>query len=228
MSNWCTNKIYIIHDDVAMIERLYNSLISDDDDFLEEFIPSPEDETTDYSWEKSNWGTNGLHDIDDRCIIKSDYEICFTYWTAWTPPDKALLTFAEMGFKFVNLCYETDVGFMGIQTQVSNGAIFWENVSFDFDGLMASYGYPDFPKALRDWGFDNTNGVFYFRKFCDEVGVDIDETPQWDEIEKKNFKCIYNIISSKGNEVIPHLVKIFESSDNLQDAVHEMLMHYGE
>lgn len=111
MPNWCSNTIYLTHDDPKMIERASNAKKS----FLQEFIPCPKELLEGegwYDWRVSNWGTKWDVELEDVHISERT-TLSANFSSAWSPPIEAYAKLVEMGFKILAFYYEGGMCFGG-------------------------------------------------------------------------------------------------------------------
>lgn len=141
MPNWCNNVLTLEHDDPAMITRAKEAL--DRGEFLNEFIPVPEDlkitagflgdgdaqkeleRQTKANVEKygygnwydfcvGEWGTKWDVGGDGQSDVHPDGLSLFTSFdSAWSPPVNAYAKLEQLGFRVSAQFYESGMAFAG-------------------------------------------------------------------------------------------------------------------
>ena len=141
MPNWCNNNLTLTHEDPKMIQRAYDAL--ERGEFLQEFIPVPEDlkitagylgsgdeqkelerKTAEnvakhgygnwYDYCVSEWGTKWDVGGDGQSDIHPDGKMLHTYFdSAWSPPVYAYEKLVELGFGVDAMYYEGGMGYAG-------------------------------------------------------------------------------------------------------------------
>jgi hypothetical protein len=141
MPNWCNNNLTLTHEDPAMILRAKEAL--DRGEFLNEFIPVPEDlkitsgflgsgpeqeeleRQTKANVEKygygnwydyccGEWGTKWDVGGDGQTDIHPDGKMLHTYFdSAWAPPVNAYAKLEELGFGVNAMYYEGGMAYAG-------------------------------------------------------------------------------------------------------------------
>ena len=141
MPNWCNNTLTLEHDDPAMITRAKEAL--DRGEFLNEFIPVPEDlkitagylgdadeqkkleEATArnvaelgygnwYDYCVGEWGTKWDVGGDGQTDIHPDGKMLHTSFdSAWSPPVNAYEKLEQLGFRVNAMFYESGMAFAG-------------------------------------------------------------------------------------------------------------------
>ena len=109
MPNWCSNVIYLKHEDHAQLERAENALKRGE--FMNEFLPIPEGADW-YTWHVENWGTKW--DVESESIFYQGEILVATYDSAWAPPIGFYHYLLKLGFVVRALYYEPDQIFCGI------------------------------------------------------------------------------------------------------------------
>jgi len=159
MPNWCNNNLTLTHEDPAMILRAKEAL--DRGEFLNEFIPVPEDlkitsgflgsgpeqeeleRQTKANVEKygygnwydyccGEWGTKWDVGGDGQTDIRPDGKMLHTYFdSAWSPPVNAYDKLVELGFGVNAMYYEGGMAYAGEYTDGSDNEINLEGMSAD-------------------------------------------------------------------------------------------------
>ena len=141
MPNWCNNNLTLTHEDPKMIQRAYDAL--ERGEFLQEFIPVPEDlkitagylgsgdeqkelerKTAEnvakhgygnwYDYCVSEWGTKWDVGGDGQSDIHPDGKMLHTSFdSAWSPPVYAYEKLVELGFGVDAMYYEGGMGYAG-------------------------------------------------------------------------------------------------------------------
>ena len=141
MPNWCNNNLTLTHEDPKMIQRAYDAL--ERGEFLQEFIPVPEDlkitagylgsgdeqkelerKTAEnvakhgygnwYDYCVSEWGPKWDVGGDGQSDIHPDGKMLHTSFdSAWSPPVYAYEKLVELGFGVDAMYYEGGMGYAG-------------------------------------------------------------------------------------------------------------------
>jgi hypothetical protein len=141
MPNWCNNTLTLTHEDPAMILRAKEAL--DRGEFLNEFIPVPEDlkitsgflgdgdaqrelerKTAEnrekygygnwYDFCVGEWGTKWDVGGDGQSDIHPDGKMLHTSFdSAWSPPVNAYYRLEELGFTVNAMYYESGMNYAG-------------------------------------------------------------------------------------------------------------------
>jgi hypothetical protein len=149
--NWCSNTIYLTHDDPKMIQRAVDAKKN----FLQEFIPCPSELLDNggwYDWNISNWGTKW--DIELENVLVSEGKTLSAYFSsAWSPPVEAYAKLEEMGFKVLAFYHEPGMCFGG---RYENGTDECYEIDFyndewakDLPTDLAEYIEPDYLNWLE-------------------------------------------------------------------------------
>jgi hypothetical protein len=172
MPNWCNNTLTLTHEDPAMILRAKEAL--DRGEFLNEFIPVPEDlkitsgylgsgdeqkelerKTAEnvekygygnwYDYCVGEWGTKWDVGGDGQSDIHPDGKMLHTSFdSAWSPPVNAYERLVELGFGVEAMYYEGGMGYAGA---FSNGA----DEELNLEGMSADeieQNYPELDEAF--------------------------------------------------------------------------------
>ena len=159
MPNWCNNTLTLTHEDPAMILRAKEAL--DRGEFLQEFIPVPQDlkDTVSGSMgedhreaheaqQKANrekhgysnwydfcvgeWGTKWDVGGDGQTDIHPDGKMLHTTFdSAWSPPVNAYVKLEELGFGVNALYYEGGMAYAGAYGEGGDEEINLEGMSAD-------------------------------------------------------------------------------------------------
>ena len=156
MPNWCNNNLTLTHEDPAMILRAKEAL--DRGEFLNEFIPVPEDlkitsgflgdgdaqkeleRQTKANVEKygygnwydycvNEWGTKWDVGADGQATLTSPNTITMGFDSAWAPPVPAMEKFQELGFKVKLIYWESGMCFAGLFDENGDDYIDYSNMS---------------------------------------------------------------------------------------------------
>ena len=177
MPNWCNNNLTLTHEDPAMILRAKEAL--DRGEFLQEFIPVPQDlkDTVSGSMgedhreaheaqQKANrekhgysnwydfcvgeWGTKWDVGGDGQTDIHPDGKMLHTTFdSAWSPPINAYEKLVEMGFGVEAMYYEGGMGYAGA---FSNGA----DEELVLDGMSADEVEQNYPELDECFGISES------------------------------------------------------------------------
>jgi len=142
MPNWCNNNLTLQHEDPAMIKRAAEAL--DRGEFLQEFIPVPEDLKITagflgegdaqkaleaqtkanvekygygnwYDYSVGEWGTKWDVGDDGATDVHPDGKMLHTYFdSAWSPPIQAYEKLTELGFTVGAMYYEGGMSYAGV------------------------------------------------------------------------------------------------------------------
>ena len=159
MPNWCNNTLTLTHEDPAMILRAKEAL--DRGEFLQEFIPVPQDlkDTVSGSMgedhreaheaqQKANrekhgysnwydfcvgeWGTKWDVGGDGQTDIHPDGKMLHTTFdSAWSPPVNAYVKLEELGFGVNAMYYEGGMAYAGAYGDGGDEEINLEGMSAD-------------------------------------------------------------------------------------------------
>jgi len=159
MPNWCNNNLTLTHEDPAMILRAKEAL--DRGEFLNEFIPVPEDlkitsgflgsgpeqeelerKTAEnvekygygnwYDYCCGEWGTKWDVGGDGQTDIHPDGKMLHTYFdSAWSPPVAAYEKLEELGFEVNAMYYEGGMAYAGAYGGGNDEEISLEGMSAD-------------------------------------------------------------------------------------------------
>ena len=159
MPNWCNNNLTLTHEDPAMILRAKEAL--DRGEFLQEFIPVPQDlkDTVSGSMgedhreaheaqQKANrekhgysnwydfcvgeWGTKWDVGGDGQTDIHPDGKMLHTSFdSAWSPPVNAYVKLEELGFGVNAMYYEGGMAYAGAYGEGGDEEINLEGMSAD-------------------------------------------------------------------------------------------------
>ena len=159
MPNWCNNTLTLTHEDPAMILRAKEAL--DRGEFLQEFIPVPQDlkDTVSGSMgedhreaheaqQKANrekhgysnwydfcvgeWGTKWDVGGDGQTDIHPDGKMLHTTFdSAWSPPVNAYVKLEELGFGVNAMYYEGGMAYAGAYGDGNDEEINLEGMSAD-------------------------------------------------------------------------------------------------
>ena len=177
MPNWCNNTLTLTHEDPAMILRAKEAL--DRGEFLQEFIPVPQDlkDTVSGSMgedhreaheaqQKANREKHGYSNWYDYCVgewgtkwdvggdgqtdIHPDGKMLHTTFdSAWSPPINAYEKLVEMGFGVEAMYYEGGMGYAGA---FSNGA----DEELVLDGMSADEVEQNYPELDECFGISES------------------------------------------------------------------------
>ena len=177
MPNWCNNNLTLTHEDPAMILRAKEAL--DRGEFLQEFIPVPQDlkDTVSGSMgedhreaheaqQKANREKHGYSNWYDYCVgewgtkwdvggdgqtdINPDGKMLHTTFdSAWSPPINAYEKLVEMGFGVEAMYYEGGMGYAGA---FSNGA----DEELVLDGMSADEVEQNYPELDECFGISES------------------------------------------------------------------------
>jgi hypothetical protein len=159
MPNWCNNNLTLTHEDPAMILRAKEAL--DRGEFLQEFIPVPQDlkDTVSGSMgedhreaheaqQKANREKHGYSNWYDYCVgewgtkwdvggdgqtdIHPDGKMLHTTFdSAWSPPVNAYVKLEELGFGVNAMYYEGGMAYAGAYGDGNDEEINLEGMSAD-------------------------------------------------------------------------------------------------
>jgi len=171
MPNWCNNNLILEHDDPAMLIRAKEAL--DRGEFLNEFIPVPEDlqivagslgdpveqaelerKTAEnvvkhgygnwYDYCVGEWGTKWDVGEDGNTDIHPDGHTLHTgFDSAWAPPINAYEKLVKLGFRVKAMYYEPGMAYAGI----------WEDGNdeyYSLENLNSSQAEAELPQDLND------------------------------------------------------------------------------
>ena len=111
MPNNTDNRVILSHDDIQMIDMIYNIMNTPDTPLCQTLIPMDEalldnDAHADdgwYTWRLQNWGTKW--DVyESHCTRIDANTLQLTFYTAWSPPMPIYDKLVDMGFE-VNARY---------------------------------------------------------------------------------------------------------------------------
>jgi len=167
MPNWCNNVVELAHEDPAMLERAKAAL--NRGEFLQEFIPVPEDlkitaspGTSDealkaqyesnvakhgyanwYDYCVGEWGTKWDVGGDGMTCEIEDGRISTSFDSAWAPPCVAYEKLVELGFSVRAYYYEGGMCFAGV----------WEDGNddyYDLSGMDSEAVKSELPTVLDE------------------------------------------------------------------------------
>ena len=171
MPNWCNNNLTLQHEDPAMIKRAAEAL--DRGEFLQEFIPVPEDlkitagslgsgpeqlelerKTAEnlekygygnwYDYSVGEWGTKWDVGDDGATDVHPDGKMLHTYFdSAWSPPVAAYEKLTELGFTVGAMYYEGGMSYAGV----------WEDGNddyYDLGGMNSTQVAEELPVELDE------------------------------------------------------------------------------
>ena len=167
MPNWCNNVVELAHEDPAMLERAKDAL--NRGEFLQEFIPVPEDlkitaspGTTDetlktlyeantvkhgyatwYDFCVGEWGTKWDVGGDGMTAEIEDGRISTSFDSAWSPPITAYEKLVDLGFSVRAYYYEGGMCFAGV----------WEDGDddyYDLSGMDSEAVKEQLPEVLDE------------------------------------------------------------------------------
>lgn len=141
MPNWCSNTIYISHEDTDKLNEVIKALTTKrndegggsmlfsyckpEPDYTKTIVKSTypsingkefvtEDSRKWWDWRIQNWGTKWDIDVlKESELTLNKNEVGFNCSTAWSPPLIALQELEDRGFKIICEYYEGGVGFLG-------------------------------------------------------------------------------------------------------------------
>jgi hypothetical protein len=172
MPNWCNNNLTLQHEDPAMITRAKEAL--DRGEFLNEFIPVPEDlkitsgflgngdeqkelerKTAEnvkkygygnwYDYCVGEWGTKWDVGGDGQTDIHPDGKMLHTTFdSAWAPPVNAYDKLTELGFTVGAMYYEGGMAYAGIYDS-ENG-----DEEYNLEGMNSQQVIDDIPVELDE------------------------------------------------------------------------------
>jgi hypothetical protein len=172
MPNWCNNNLTLQHEDPAMILRAKEAL--DRGEFLNEFIPVPEDlkitsgflgngdeqkelerKTAEnvekygygnwYDYCVGEWGTKWDVGGDGQTDIHPDGKMLHTTFdSAWAPPVNAYGKLTELGFTVGAMYYEGGMAYAGIYDS-ENG-----DEEYNLEGMNSQQVIDDIPVELDE------------------------------------------------------------------------------
>ena len=159
MPNWCNNNLTLTHEDPKMIQRAYDAL--ERGEFLQEFIPVPEDlkitagylgsgdeqkelerKTAEnrekygygnwYDFCVGEWGTKWDVGGQGQSDIHPDGKMLHTSFdSAWSPPVNAYVKLEELGFGVNAMYYEGGMAYAGAYGDGNDEEINLEGMSAD-------------------------------------------------------------------------------------------------
>ena len=177
MPNWCNNTLTLTHEDPAMILRAKEAL--DRGEFLQEFIPVPEDlkivagsvgdgdeqkelerKTAEnrekygygnwYDFCVGEWGTKWDVGGDGQTDVHPDGRMLHTTFdSAWSPPVNAYDKLVELGFGVEAMYYEGGMGYAGAY---SDGA----DEELNLDGMGADEIEQNYPELDECFGISES------------------------------------------------------------------------
>lgn len=177
MPNWCNNTLVLEHDDPAMIRRAKEAL--DRGEFLNEFIPVPEDlkitagflgdgdaqkeleRQTKANVEKygygnwydyccGEWGTKWDVGGDGQSDIDPEGKTLFTSFdSAWSPPVNAYEKLEALGFRVNAMFYESGMAFAGTYEDGNCE-------DFSLEGMSADEIERDYPELDEAFGISES------------------------------------------------------------------------
>ena len=177
MPNWCNNNLTLTHEDPAMILRAKEAL--DRGEFLQEFIPVPEDlkivagsvgdgdeqkelerKTAEnrekygygnwYDFCVGEWGTKWDVGGDGQTDVHPDGRMLHTTFdSAWSPPVNAYDKLVELGFGVEAMYYEGGMGYAGAY---SDGA----DEELNLDGMSADEIEQNYPELDECFGISES------------------------------------------------------------------------
>jgi hypothetical protein len=177
MPNWCNNNLTLTHEDPAMILRAKEAL--DRGEFLQEFIPVPEDlkivagsvgdgdeqkelerKTAEnrekygygnwYDFCVGEWGTKWDVGGDGQTDVHPDGRMLHTTFdSAWSPPVNAYDKLVELGFGVEAMYYEGGMGYAG---SYSDGA----DEELNLDGMGADEIEQNYPELDECFGISES------------------------------------------------------------------------
>jgi hypothetical protein len=177
MPNWCNNNLTLTHEDPAMIQRAYDAL--DRGEFLNEFIPVPEDlkitsgflgsgpeqEELErqtkanvekygygnwYDFSIGEWGTKWDVGGDGQTDIHPDGKMLHTSFdSAWSPPVNAYEKLEQLGFRVNALFYEGGMAFAGSYEDGNCD-------DFEIGGMSADDIERDYPELDEAFGISES------------------------------------------------------------------------
>ena len=172
MPNWCNNNLTLQHEDPAMITRAKEAL--DRGEFLNEFIPVPEDlkitsgflgsgpeqeeleRQTKANVEKygygnwydycvGEWGTKWDVGGDGQTDIHPDGKMLHTTFdSAWAPPVNAYGKLTELGFTVGAMYYEGGMAYAGIYDSETG------DEEYNLEGMNSQQVIDDIPVELDE------------------------------------------------------------------------------
>ncbi len=104
MPDWITNRLEIGHDGDEVLEEIFDTLTTTDDDghvyiTFAKLIPKPEDVSDPNEWCERHWGTKW--DACHRRVAKCETgdagygHVLLIFDTAWSPPEKVIEAIEE-------------------------------------------------------------------------------------------------------------------------------------
>jgi hypothetical protein len=117
MPNWCSNIVYVSHEDEKLINELIQVCKKTDLGLFNTYVPIPPSEENDwYSWNINNWGTKwDVNSEDLSLIVQGNDRVCISFDTAWGPPIEFFKKIEEQyGFVVKAYAFETGMFFAGI------------------------------------------------------------------------------------------------------------------
>lgn len=111
MPNWCSNTLRLEHENPEKITQAVEAFKRGE--FLQTLVPNP-DNTWDYDWSCSNWGTKWDVGGNTDPQIESDTAASFYFDSAWSPPIEAYNNMVEQGFRVYAMYYESGMCFAGV------------------------------------------------------------------------------------------------------------------
>jgi hypothetical protein len=172
MPNWCNNNLTLQHEDPAMILRAKEAL--DRGEFLNEFIPVPEDlkitsgflgngdeqkelerKTAEnvekygygnwYDYCVGEWGTKWDVGGDGQTDIHPDGKMLHTTFdSAWAPPVNAYDKLTELGFIVGAMYYEGGMAYAGIYDSETG------DEEYNLEGMNSQQVIDDIPAELDE------------------------------------------------------------------------------
>jgi len=147
MPNWCGNTLRLEHDDPDQISRAVEGFKKGE--FLQTLVPNP-DNTWEYDWCVTNWGTKWDVGGDADPVIESATAASFYFDSAWSPPTTAYDNMVDQGFRVYGMYYEPGMAFAGIY---DNG----DDDQYEFSGQNSSEVADMLPTELdAEFGISET------------------------------------------------------------------------
>jgi hypothetical protein len=173
MPNWCLNNVKLTHDDVELVDGLYQILEKNPDDqgIFQYLRPRPESESENwYSWNLENWGCKW--DISSHDYEREDNNtIRMSFDSPWGPPI-AIYEFLESEGWSIDAMY--DEGGMAFCGAFRDGY----NDHYDYSDMSADEIDDQIPRDIND-----TYGIAEQKRSWEEENEEFEDEEESDEPE---------------------------------------------